>query len=60
MISGKLKFNMVIISFEFFAFSIKKHVIVLTNSFQKKSQKTPKSDITLAEKRKGDWLRRNK
>ena len=36
-----------------------KNVIVLTNGFQKKTQKTPKSEIILAEKRKGDWLRRN-
>ncbi len=35
-----------------------KKVIVLTNGFQKKTQKTPKSEIQLAEKRKLDWLRR--
>lgn len=32
--------------------------IVLTNGFQKKSQKTPAGEIALAEKRKTDYLRR--
>jgi phage-related protein len=36
------------------------NVIVLTNGFQKKTQKTPKKEIILAEKRKIDWLGRNK
>lgn len=35
-------------------------VIILTNGFQKKTQKTPKKEILLAEKRKRDWIRRNK
>ena len=35
-------------------------VIILTNGFQKKTQKTPKNEIQLAEKRKMDWIRRNK
>ena len=35
-------------------------IIILTNGFQKKTQKTPKNEILLAEKRKKDWLRRNK
>lgn len=37
-----------------------KRVVVLTNGFQKKTQKTPKNEIQLAEKRKIDWLRRRK
>lgn len=35
-------------------------LIVLTNSFQKKSQKTPQSEIHLAEERKADYLNRRK
>lgn len=37
-----------------------KNIIVHTNSFQKKTQKTPKKEIILAGKRKNDWLGRNK
>ena len=33
-------------------------LIILTNSFQKKSQKTPMNEIKLAEKRKKDFLSR--
>ena len=33
-------------------------LIVLTNSFQKKTQKTPPNEIKLAEKRKKDYLTR--
>jgi phage-related protein len=33
-------------------------LIVLTNSFQKKSQKTPRREIRLAEDRKADYLSR--
>lgn len=33
-------------------------LIILTNSFQKKSQKTPAKEIKLAEKRKKDFLSR--
>ena len=35
-------------------------LIVLTNSFQKKSQKTPRGEIELAEQRKADYLNRRK
>jgi phage-related protein len=41
-------------------FQHKNKVVILTNGFQKKSQKTPKSEIDLAERRKEDWLRREK
>lgn len=34
--------------------------IVLTNSFQKKTQKTPTSEIRLAEERRTDYLTRRK
>lgn len=34
--------------------------IILTNGFAKKSQKTPKQEITLAEQRKKDYLERKK
>jgi len=33
-------------------------LVVLTNSFQKKRQKTPAGEISLAEKRKKDYLSR--
>ena len=35
-------------------------LIVLTNGFQKKSQKTPEKEIELAEKRKKDYLKRRR
>ncbi len=35
-------------------------LIVLTNSFQKKSQKTPRGEIRLAEERRTDYLKRRK
>jgi len=35
-------------------------LIVLNHGFQKKTQKTPRHDIGLAEKRKADYLRRKK
>lgn len=34
-------------------------VVILTNGFQKKTQKTPQNEIKLAETRKADWMRRN-
>ena len=35
-----------------------RELIVLTNSFQKKSQQTPPAEIRMAEERKADYLRR--
>ena len=32
--------------------------VILTNAFKKKDQKVPKSEITLAEKRKNEYLSR--
>ncbi|PIE46474.1 MAG: hypothetical protein CSA42_08385 [Gammaproteobacteria bacterium] len=46
--------------FRFLCFKYENRIIVLTNGFQKKTQKTPKSEIILAEKRKSEWLRRMK
>jgi phage-related protein len=34
-------------------------IVVLTNGFSKKSQKTPSREIRLAEKRRDLWMRRN-
>ncbi len=35
------------------------NLIVLTNGFEKKGQKTPTSEIALAEQRRRDYIRRN-
>ena len=45
--------------FRFLGFFEKGNFIVLTNGFQKKTQKTPKSEITLSEQRKQDYLARS-
>lgn len=34
------------------------NLIILSNAFQKKTQKTPKKEIELAEKRKAEYLKR--
>lgn len=47
-------------TFRLFGFFNRQELIVLTNSFQKKSQKTPRSEIRLAEERKTDYLSRRK
>ena len=44
--------------FRLLGFWYKSNFIVLTNGFRKKSQKTPKSEIELAENRKKDFLER--
>ncbi|GMR25390.1 MAG: hypothetical protein BMS9Abin39_0685 [Ignavibacteria bacterium] len=36
------------------------NLVILTNGFVKKTQKTPKKEIKLAEKRKKDYLERKK
>ncbi len=46
--------------FRFLGFFDQGNFIVLTNGFQKKTQKTPKSEITLSEQRKQDYLERKK
>ncbi len=44
--------------FRLLGFMQGKELIILTNSFQKKTQKTPRKEITLAEKRKKEYLSR--
>ena len=45
-------------TFRLLGFFFGNELIVLTNSFQKKSQKTPKKEIELAEKRKKEYFSR--
>ena len=44
--------------FRLLGFFQNKELIILTNSFQKKTQKIPRKEIKLAEKRKKDFLSR--
>jgi len=46
-------------AFRLLGFFHGKELIILTNSFQKKSQKTPLREIQLAEKRKKEYLNRS-
>ena len=45
-------------TFRLLGFFDRQELIVLTNSFQKKTQETPPAEIRLAEERKADYLRR--
>lgn len=45
-------------TFRLLGFFDERELIVLTNSFQKKTQQTPLAEIRLAEERKADYLRR--
>jgi len=45
-------------TFRLLGFFQGRELIMLTNSFQKKSQKTPMNEIKLAEKRKKEFLNR--
>ena len=45
-------------SFRLLGFITGDEFVVLTNGFKKKSQKTPKQEIELAEQRKADYLAR--
>jgi len=47
-------------SFRILGFITGDEFVVLTNGFKKKSQKTPKQEIELAEQRKADYLARNR
>lgn len=47
-------------SYRCLGFIYKLNIIVLTNAFSKKSQKTPKNEIKLAEQRKKEYIKRNK
>jgi phage-related protein len=44
--------------FRLLGFVQDQELIILTNSFQKKTQKTPRKEIKLAEKKKKDYLSR--
>lgn len=44
--------------FRLLGFMQEQELIILTNSFQKKSQKIPRKEVKLAEKRKKDYLSR--
>jgi phage-related protein len=46
-------------SFRLLGFITGDEFVVLTNGFKKKSQKTPKQEIELAEQRKADYLAQN-
>lgn len=45
-------------TFRLLGFFDKLELVVLTNSFQKKTRQTPSSEIRLAEERKADYLKR--
>ena len=45
-------------TFRLLGFFAGQELVVLTNSFQKKTQETPQSEIRLAEARKADYLKR--
>jgi len=45
--------------FRLLGFQQEARLVILTNGFTKKTQKTPKNEITLAEKRKKEYLERN-
>ena len=45
-------------NFRLFGFEDKGTFVILTNGFKKKDQKVPKSEITLAEQRKNEYLSR--
>lgn len=45
-------------TFRLLGFFAGKELVVLTNSFQKKTQETPQSEIRLAEARKADYMKR--
>lgn len=46
-------------TFRLLGFMYGRELIILTNSFQKKTQKTPSQEIKLAERRKKDYLSRS-
>ena len=46
--------------FRFLGFFDGRKLVVLSHAFQKKTQKTPRQAIRLAEERKQDYFRRNK
>lgn len=46
--------------FRILCFQEAEKLVVLTNGFTKKTQRTPRNEIELAEIRKQDWIRRNR
>ena len=46
--------------FRILCFFYERNLIILTNGFQKKTQACPESEIEIAEKRKKEYLRRQK
>ncbi len=46
-------------NYRFFYFSLKDNNLVLLHGFKKKTQKTPKKEINIAETRKKDYLERS-
>lgn len=46
--------------FRILGFSERNNLIILNHAFQKKTQKTPKSDIKLAEYRKNEFINRKR
>lgn len=47
-------------TFRLLGFFDKGNLVVLTNGFAKKTQKSPQTEIALAESRKRDWLERKR
>ncbi len=47
-------------TYRLLGFFDKGNLVILTNGFAKKTQKTPITEIALAENRKKDWKKRNK
>jgi len=56
--SGSNIFRLLGFIFRLLGFIDNGRFVVLTNGFQKKSQKTPKNEIQIAEQRKSDFLLR--
>jgi len=56
----EIRANMGRNAFRLLGFFSGDELIVLTNSFQKKSQKTPRAEIILAEERKAEYLSRRR
>ena len=46
--------------YRLFGFFHNGNIVILTNGFQKKTQKTPKSEIEICEERMKDFLKRSK
>jgi len=58
MIIGKLGLQLVENTFRLLGFFHGQDLIILTNSFQKKSRETPLKEIEVAEQRKKEFLNR--